>query len=562
MMRNKRTVAVTAIAISVALGATACGGSKPSNANGSAAGATGTKISGGTLYYYAPSDFNHIDPQRTYTTQGMNIDQELVRTLTGWSQTPGGGAPKLVGDLATDTGTASNDDKTWTFHIRPGVKWQDGTAVTSYDVKYGVERAASPDITGGTTYWQWLVGSANYKGPYQGASLPSIETPDASTIIFQLSSSQAQFPEAAAMDTFAAVPKAKDTGSNYDTNLQSDGPYEIKSYTHSKEMVLVKNPYWSAATDPMRAQNVDEIDIKMGEDQASIDQLMKADQGQAQDAVIEDPIAGTDLTPFSMDPTLKSRMHNIPAPGVDYIAMNTTTIKNVKVREAIGDAINKETYRGAMGGSAYGDIATSFLPTGTPGRITYNPYSNTGTGNVAAAKALMAQAGVSTLTLSLAVEDTPTMEKAADSIKDSLSQIGITVNIKPIDRGSYFNNIGDKSNNYDLVWSDWFADWPSAQTIDPILLDGRQIQAQGNNDYSLLNDKTANSMLDAAAALTDPTAQANAYAAADKYIFTTDYPLVPLTYRNQTEMSGSKVGGLSEDTIIGELDLTHVYLTK
>jgi len=559
-MRNKRTVAMTAIAITVALGATACGGSKSGGSN--ASGSTGQRISGGTLVYYAPNDFAHIDPQRTYTTQGMNIDQELVRTLTGWSQSPGSGAPKLVGDLATDTGTASNDDKTWTFHIRPGVKWQDGTAVTSYDVKYGVERAASPDITNGTTYWQWLVGSANYKGPYQGKSLPSIETPDASTIIFQLSSPQVEFPEAAAMDTFAAVPKAHDTGSSYDTGLYSDGPYELKSYTHGKEMILVKNPYWSAATDPMRQQNVDEIDIKMGQDQASIDQLMKADQGTAQDAIIEDPIAGTDLTPFTMDPTLKSRIHNIATPGVDYIAMNTTTIKNVKVREAIGDAINKETYRGAMGGSAYGDIATSFLPTGTPGRIAYNPYQNDGTGNIPAAKALMQQAGVTSLSLSLAVKDTPTMEKAADAIKGSLAQIGITVNIKPIDAGSYFNNIGQKSNNYDLIWADWFADWPSAATIDPVLLAGSQIQAEGNNNYALLNDPVADAKMTAAGNLSDPTAEANAFAAADQYIFQHDFPLVPLTYRNQTEMQGSKVGGITEDTIIGELDLTHAYLTK
>jgi len=559
MMRNKRTVAMTAIAISVALGATACGGTKSSS---NASGTSGSKISGGTLVYYAEDDFNHIDPQRTYTTQGMNIDQLLVRTLTGWSQSPGSGAPKLVGDLATNTGVPSNGDKTWTFTLRPGVKWQDGTPVTSYDVKYGVERAASPDISSGTTYWTWLAGSANYKGPYSGKELPSIQTPNASTIVFNLSSAQAEFPEAAAMDTFAAVPKAHDTGSAYDTSLFSDGSYKIQSYVHNKELILVKNTNWSAATDPMREQNVNEIDIKFGQDQASIDQLMKADQGDAQDAVIEDPIAGTDLTPFTMDPTLKSRMHSIATPGVDYLAMNTTTITNVKVREAIGDAINKETYRGAMGGSAYGDIATSFLPTGTPGRIEYNPYTNTGTGNIPAAKALLQQAGVSKLTLSLAVENDPTHEKAADTIVDSLAQIGITVNVKPVDRATYFNNIGTPANKYDLIWADWFADWPSAATIDPVLLDGRLIQAQGNNDYSMLNDKTVEAKMDAAAAITDPTAEAAAYGALDQYIFQTDYPLVPLTYRNQTEMSGDHVGGLTEDTIIGELDLTHVYLTK
>src|SRR5579884_1459298 len=134
MMRSKRAVGLTAVAISVALGATACGGRS---------GSGGSATKGGTLIYYAPSDFDHIDPQRTYTTQGQNIGREIYRSLTGWSQDASNpnGQPKLVGDLATDTGTASQGDTVWTFHLRKGVKWQDGSDVTAQDVKYGVERA-------------------------------------------------------------------------------------------------------------------------------------------------------------------------------------------------------------------------------------------------------------------------------------------------------------------------------------------------------------------------------------------------------------------------------------
>jgi peptide/nickel transport system substrate-binding protein len=422
MMRKTRTVTMTAIAITVALGATACGGGS--------GGSPSTVTKGGTLTYYAPSDFDHLDPQRTYTTQGQNIGREIYRSLTGWTQSASApnAKPTLVGDLATNTGVSSNGAKTWTFTIRPGVKWQDGSTVTSYDVKYGVERSFDPDLSGGPTYaQQWLANDKGYKGPTKSGDLASIQTPNASTIVFQLNQPVSDFNEATAMETFSAVPKAHDTGATYDTHVWSDGPYELKSYVQNKELILVKNPEWSQATDPLRNQNVDEIDVKMGMDQAAIDQLMKADGPDAQDAIIEDPIAGTDLNSFVNDPTLKSRLHAIPAPGTNYLAMNTTTIKSLLVRQAIEWAINKETVRGAFGGAAYGQYATVFLPPGTDGREdNAAPYGTNPAGDPAKAKALLAQAGVKNLTLSLAVEATPTQAKVGSAIADALAQVGIT----------------------------------------------------------------------------------------------------------------------------------------
>jgi peptide/nickel transport system substrate-binding protein len=242
--------------------------------------------------------------------------------------------------------------------------------------------------------------------------------------------------------------------------------------------------------------------------------------------------------------------------------MNTTTIKDVKVRQAIEWAINKQTVRGAFGGEAYGKYATTFLPPGTDGRVEASPYGTDPAGDPAKAKQLLQSAGVSNLTLSLAVEATPTQAKVGTAIKDALANVGITVNIKQIDRGTYFNNVGKISNNYDLIWGDWIADWPNASTIIPPLFDGRQIIPEGNQVFSQLNDPAANKQMDAIAAMSDPAAANAAWGALDVKILTDDAPVVPLVYMTFNELQGSKVGGLTDDSVLAEMNLAHVYIKK
>ncbi|MFI9170294.1 ABC transporter substrate-binding protein [Streptomyces lincolnensis] len=553
MTRRTRLTGLTAIAVAIALGATACGGSSSTTGSGS-------PTKGGTLTVLDHADFDHLDPQRIYTTEGESMAQEFVRTLTGWDET--GSQPKLVGDLATDAGTPSKGATVWTFHLRHGVKWQDGTAVTAQDVKYGVERTFSPDINGGPPYAsQWLVGGSTYKGPYQGKELGSIQTPDQYTIVFHLSQPVADFNQTTAMPGWSAVPKAHDTGSTYDTHVWSDGPYMFKSYAKNKELVLVRNTHWTQSTDPIREQNVNEIDVKFGQDQSAIDQQIKSDAGTAQTSIMQWPIAGSDLTTIGNDPSLKSRYYKIPAPGINYMAINTTRVKDLKVRQAIEYAIDKTTARGAFGGSAYGDYASTMLSPGIGGYKKFNLYSTNPAGDVTKAKALMKQAGNPKLTMSLAVENTTTEEHFADAVKTSLGKIGITVNITPIDAANYFSTVDNVKNQYDLTWMDWIADWPNASTVLPVLFDGRQIAKlpQSNQDLSYLNDPRINSQIDKIAKMTDLTKANAAYGALDEQILK-QASAVPLMYMKFTELAGSKVGGVIPDAVVAEPSLVHVYV--
>ena len=144
----------------------ACGGGSDNGSAGS-----GDAKPGGTIYFLSNAEqIQHLDPQRNYTGEDLAFASAyLHRTLTAYKYSDDAAtAGELVGDLATDTGTSEEDGKVWKFTLRDGVKWEDGSAVTCEDVKYGVSRTFAQDvITDGPTYAiSLLEGVADYKGPY------------------------------------------------------------------------------------------------------------------------------------------------------------------------------------------------------------------------------------------------------------------------------------------------------------------------------------------------------------------------------------------------------------
>ncbi|MDQ6874412.1 MAG: ABC transporter substrate-binding protein, partial [Actinomycetota bacterium] len=142
LMRNSAKAAATGLA--VALVAAACGG------GGGGKGGSGTTadtkgVKGGTINLLESGDFEHLDPARNYVNDSLDFSRLIYRSLTTFKAVPGLAGTEVVGDLATDTGTPSDGGKTWKFTLRSGLKYEDGSAITAQDVKYGVERAFDPD---------------------------------------------------------------------------------------------------------------------------------------------------------------------------------------------------------------------------------------------------------------------------------------------------------------------------------------------------------------------------------------------------------------------------------
>jgi peptide/nickel transport system substrate-binding protein len=296
----------------------ACGGSgtpKP--------GTTAGK-KGGTLTILTVADFEHLDPQRNYVGSALNFGRLLYRQLTTYKSVPGTAGTELAPDLATDLGTSSDNAKTWTFTLKSGLKYEDGSPITSQDVKYGVERSMSPLIPDGPQYAkQYLVGGTGYKGPYAGKELASIETPDAKRIVFKLSSPHGDFPYTVSLPTFSPVPKAKDTKVNYDGRPFSSGPYKIDRYDRGKSMTLSRNVHWGQ--DDVRKALPDTIKVVMGLDAAVIDnRLIASTAGDATAIQLDSSVQPANVAKVLNVPAVKARTVSGTTGFLRYIAMNTT----------------------------------------------------------------------------------------------------------------------------------------------------------------------------------------------------------------------------------------------
>jgi peptide/nickel transport system substrate-binding protein len=171
---------VAALASAGALALAACGGGSGggSGGGGGSSAAGGGPQKGGTLTFLTQSQqLQHLDPQRNYTGEDLAFSSAyLTRTLTSYVySTDDKKANGIQGDLATDTGKATDGGKTWAFTLRDGAKWEDGSDVTCADIKYGVSRTfAQTVITDGPTYAISLLdipkdkdGNSTYKGPYE-----------------------------------------------------------------------------------------------------------------------------------------------------------------------------------------------------------------------------------------------------------------------------------------------------------------------------------------------------------------------------------------------------------
>ena len=395
MRRNRKMTALVSLAAAGALALSACSSSK-SGGGGSSSGSTGgvkaaygaantalvnaSTSSTGTVKYALSSTPDSFDPGNTYYAWVWDLSRLWASPLTTFKPVPGSGSLQLVPDLATSLGVPSDGGKTWTYHLRSGVKYSDGTAITSADVKYAVERSnyAPAVLSNGPTYFNALLvnNTPAYAGPYKDptGNLASIVTPDAATIVFHLQSPFADFDFLTSDPQTAPVPKAKDTGADYVKHIVSSGPYEFKSYTDGKGAVLVKNPNWSASSGLVGAQNSDEIDVTFNEEQVSIDNDLLAGnltgdvQGAGTAAATQPQILAV--------PSKKANADDALSGFLPYVAVSTVVkpLDNIDCRKAVEYAIDKTSAQNAYGGPMRGDIATTVLPPNVVGYTKYDAY--------------------------------------------------------------------------------------------------------------------------------------------------------------------------------------------
>ncbi|WP_329136913.1 ABC transporter substrate-binding protein [Streptomyces sp. NBC_01476] len=549
-MNTRKVTSALALAMAMALGVSACGGSGGSKSSAGKKDQALTSIvnasdkKGGTVTLDHSSGPDSLDPGNTYYGWVQNFSRLYARSLLTFKPAAGKDGLTVVPDLATGLGTASADAKTWTYHLRTGVKFEDGTPVTSKDVKYAIERSNfAPDVmANGPTYFKaYLEGGDKYQGPYKDKSptgLASIETPDNQTIVFHLAKPFADFDYLATFSQTAPVEQSKDTGATYVQHIQSTGPYKFASYSEGKGATLVRNPQWDKATDPIRTALPDKYVLRFNVNQRTIDNDLLADNltvdmaGTGVAAETQSKILGNPKRLASTDDAI--------AGATSYMALNLNVkpFDNVNCRKAVQYAVDKESVVNAEGGAVKGDVATTLLPPSVNGYTKFDQYATPGNkGDVAKAKAALVACGqpngfTTTLT---ARTDRQTEVDGATAIQAALKKVGINVKIQTFPADKYFSNyagVPDYVHSHDIgmMMMAWGADWPTGYGFLDQIIDGSAIKPSGGNNLMELNDPAINNALAAAIANTDAAARTKAWGDIDKMVMA-NASVVPLIYR-------------------------------
>ena len=530
------------------------------NANGHpGAGQAGAVVQGGTLYILSDSSSYLFDPAKS---QGLAItSQALVhRRLTMWTTTQGKPA-EVVPDLATDTGRPSDGGKTWTFTLRDGLKFADGTPITTADLKYGIERTFAPAFAGGFNYHKSLLeGAENYRGPFEGHGLDSIQAPDDKTIVFRLNRPYGDWTWIASTVAFAPVPKGKGQEATYGEKPVASGPYQVATYTKGVEVRLVRNPNWDKATDVARAGLPDEIVYQLSQDTTVISQRLVADSGNDRFAFGVSFIAPAQLAQVQSNPAAKARVVTSDSGAVAFLALNLRRgpLANPKVRQAFQYAVDKSAYQVASAANATlaGNIATTLITEGIAGREQFDLYPAPPGGDVAKARQLLAEAGFpgGLDNLDFLVSTVNNGPVRAEAVQAALLRAGIRSTLRPVDDDTWTSLATGDEGNYDLTLAAWQPDFPGASSNIQPLFHSSQIGGGGYN-LSRYSVPEVDALIAQAEGTVDVTAAGKLWAQADRRILR-DSPVVPLIYTRNSFLHGSKVGQF----VIGEFPAYPNYL--
>jgi len=565
--RKTRVLAAAGVAVTLGLTTAACGGgSKNDDSKGGTSGKsqfnaaiTGvvnpSTAKGGTLNLWSAQDADSWDPARGYYAFVWNLNRLYTRKLVDYAAQVGKDGLKLVPDLATAEPEISADKLTYTFKLKSGLKFDDGTPITSKDIKYGVERVFATDvISGGPVYLKDLLDQGqNYPGPYKDTApdklgLKTVQTPDDSTIVFKLTKPSSDFLYVLAMPGAGPVPQKRDKGAQYGSAPASSGPYMFKpgGIVPGKSASWVRNPNWDQASDPIRKALPDAINLTITTNQDDLDARLIA--GTADIDVGQVGVQPAARAKILQDPTLKANSDNPISGFLRYagIVQSVAPLDNADCRKAIIYAADPTAMQAAFGGPvAGGDIGTSMLPDNIAGSDpNFDPFNRKqGKPQPDKAKQALAACGKPNgFDVTITARNNRTTEvKAAEALQSSLKAVGINAKIEQYDGAQQASVTGSPDNvkkkGYGIVMAAWAADYPTGAGYMQALSDSRFIPANGNYNLPEIKDPSIDNLFNQAQLQTDPAKAADLYSQINHKIMDGAYylPIVSakaLNYRN------------------------------
>lgn len=393
-------------------------------------GAVTALADGGTLRIGRDQDSNTLDPIFTIENADIWVLNNMNAKLVEVNDEMSGVAPDLA-----ESWDISDDKTTYTFHLRDGLKFSDGSPLTASDVAFSLERLRDERDSVLRSMFEII---------------KDVEAPDDTTVVIELEHPSAPFLSALAVFSASVVPEAavEERGEDFGVNPVGAGAFMLKDWERGNRIVLEKNPHYYKEGQP----KLDEVQwIVEANDNT---RLLKLKAGEL-DAAIFVPFSRVEE--LEADPNIQ--VHLDPSSREDHLLINHEhpPLDNVKVRQALYHAINRQAIVDTIL-FGHGTVATSFVP---EGQMFHNPDVPTYDYDPEKAKQYLAEAGAENVTLDLiTAAGSETQQQTAVLLQNMLGQVGITLNIVKQEPGLTWDTI--VQGDYDLSLNYWTND-----VIDP-----------------------------------------------------------------------------------------------
>ncbi len=504
-------------------------------------------VKGGTLRLaMSNTDFDFVDPGLAYRVDDWSMLYTTQLLLVNFAEKTGAAGSQLYPEAATSFPAVSKDGKTYTFHIRPGLKFSDGSPVTAAAYQRAWERNLSPKmgspvgvndgfqnvVVGGDAF---LTGEADHISGITAKGL---------TLTFHLTKPNPTFLSYLSMQWFGAVKPNMPYSSEGLQTYPSAGPYYIASRDPGRTTVLKRNPYYKGS----RPANADQITFQSNVDQNQALLQTKANQI---DMDIESVPATAAADLGSTYGINKGRFFVGSSGCLSYLTLNTARapFDNVNLRKAANYAIDRPALLRVMGKYA-GKRTDQLLVPGVPGYKPYDVYAIKGA-NVAKAKQVGGSAIASAPTVNVVHTTSSSQSTRAQIIEYNLKAAGFKVQDMPTPGSTYQQVIGTKGTTYNIGTAGWCGDYFDPYDYINVLLDGRSIQAANNVNTAFFSNKAVEKQMDAAANLSG-SARAAAYAKLDQEITGKYAPWIPYYVANMRHFVSSRVKNYVYSSYLGD----------
>jgi peptide/nickel transport system substrate-binding protein len=479
-LRSSLTIA----ALTGAIAAAGCGSSDDSSS--ASAGKDG-----GAITMAATSQPDALDPALAYTSQSWEPLWVVYTPPLTYAHAEGEEGTELIPGVAEALPEISDDGKTYTFKVRKGLEYSDGTPVKASDFEHSVKRVLNLE-SGGSYLFLGIDGAEEYlSGGDADADIKGIDANDKTgEVTIRLLAPDGTFSNVLATSFAGFVPSSTPFENQTQDPPPGVGPYKITSSEPNREYVLERVKGFNIPGIP--PGNVDTITTK----------IVKSPARQAQDVIgnqldyMQDP-PPTDLT-AEIKAQHADRYKEWPTVSTYYFFLNQAIppFDKKEVREAVNTAIDSNAIARLFGGRL--QPTCSLVPEGIPGHADSAdcPYGDPNEpGDVEAAKKLIEDAGAAGEKVTVFANNDSNREEIGRYYTDLLNEIGLDAELRVVDGAVYFQTIGNAKTKAQTGLANWFPDFahPASfmQQIDGTTIQPTNNPNPGNVDNAEINDGIA-----------------------------------------------------------------------